>query len=109
MNQLLRQFLKERTEIDLESAVSVITNPKFFREELANHQGFGRCLPPLEVLQEKPDAAKILQKTVVNHSFIGKLEDHKGLEEAYKRGWLQAELNSDGKTHYIFPTEVHRL
>lgn len=82
-----------------------------FFAHLGYNHGFGRSLPPKEVIQNNPEVAKVLETAVVRHNIVGVLELGKGLDLAYKRGWLQAELimTPDEQTHYIFPTEVHRL
>lgn len=112
VEQKLRPYRQKAQIIDCESARSVINGDQFF-VKLQFKDGFGRSLPPPEMLQSNGEVVPVLREAVLCHKVSGPLEGNSGLDAAYKRGWLHAELApntglQNPEPQYIFPTEVHR-
>ncbi|KAI5796576.1 hypothetical protein EDC01DRAFT_651929 [Geopyxis carbonaria] len=96
-------------EITVEILYKIMRDPDFFNS-LKSSKGFGRCLPKLQELQNKPAWALVLQHVVAAGHVKRKSVEDDALNFIYKKGWLHAELdkNTDDSI-YICPTNIHHM
>lgn len=76
---------------------------------------YNRGIPNLSDLQKDSALAKVmveaLEKGYIkwDYPLNGSDNPNPGLRKAYKRGWLQADLDEKGSKRYYFPSRLHLL
>lgn len=97
-----RSITREDTELVLSDETAL------FDWLVYGSHAFSRCLPGKKTLQANPDVAQTLCEVLASGSIVGEPQSNTGLQQCYRRGWLQAELGADEETLYYFPTFLHR-
>ena len=105
----VRDFRKNRIPVTIESIISYLNNDQeLFQCLTTSSHGFKRSLPRREALQNNPKLSQFLRTMLAAGRSDKELASDPNLNECYKRGWLQAEISSEQKTTYIFPTLIHK-
>ncbi len=111
IHQECREFIKSKRTIPLRAAQAYVYDSGSFEKQL--HGGGGLLLRSLLSWQQVsllPDARDILEAALNTGSVQGDLVQTAGLNDCYKRGWLQAEVMTvDEPVTYVYPTMVHLM
>ncbi|KAI9652428.1 MAG: hypothetical protein M1829_001650 [Trizodia sp. TS-e1964] len=104
----IRPFRKQGLYINLANAADYLHSQDFYKCLLTGSEAYKRSLPRKNDLQNSPRLIKFIQKVLATGQSEDLLEECEDLAGCYKKGWLQAELTSEGKTVYVFPTLLHQ-
>ena len=104
----MRRYRKQGSVVPLEVALEFLNSDHFYGCLITGSHGFKRCLPKKDALQNSPDIVPFLRSVLVSGRSEDNVEMNPALRHCYHNGWLQAELASEGRTVYIFPTKIHQ-
>ncbi|WEW55222.1 hypothetical protein PRK78_000651 [Emydomyces testavorans] len=104
------EFRRRSAEIPLSAAWERLSDDSFVINCIENSavHGLARGLPRKQFLQDNPEIAQFLRDAVATHGSNDNPDSNSALKTCYQMGWLQAELLTDDKPTYIFPTAIHR-
>lgn len=110
-HQECRDFIKPKRPIPLRAAQAYFYDSGSFEKQLhGGRSPLVRSLPSWEHVSPLPEARNILEAALNTGSVQGDLVRTAGLNDCYKRGWLQAEvLEEDQPVTYVYPTMVHLM
>jgi hypothetical protein len=108
LNQEIRPYRKRCSLVPLEVALEFLNSDQFYDCLTLGAHGFKWCLPKKDALQRALDITRFLRHVLISGRSEDNVETNPTLRNCCHIGWLQAELTSEGKTVYTFPTKIHQ-